>query len=122
MNDKNSILLISDDDDLSKVIESKLIFLRANDSIVLSGYKDAISNLKYVNSDIVLIHENNSQQVTLDLIKKIRELKNVCIILLVNNYDKDMILACYDAGIDDFTFSTAADFELVIRTVNNHKT
>ena len=121
MNDKNSILLISDDDDLSKVIESKLIFLRANDSIVLSGYKDAISNLKYVNSDIVLIHENNSQQVTLDLIKKIRELKNVCIILLVNNYDKDMILACYDAGIDDFTFSTAADFELVIRTVNNIK-
>ena len=81
MNDKNSILLISDDDDLSKVIESKLIFLRANDSIVLSGYKDAISNLKYVNSDIVLIHENNSQQVTLDLIKKIRELKNVSIIL-----------------------------------------
>lgn len=121
MNDKNSILLISDDDDLSKVIESKLIFLRANDSIVLSGYKDAISNLKYVNSDIVLIHENNSQQVTLDLIKKIRELKNVCIILLVNNYDKDMILACYDAGIDDYTFSTAADFELVIRTVNNIK-
>ena len=34
MNDKNSILLISDDDDLSKVIESKLIFLRANDSFV----------------------------------------------------------------------------------------
>lgn len=121
MNDKNSILLISDDDDLSKVIESKLIFLRANDSIVLSGYKDAISNLKYVNSDIVLIHENNSQQATLDLIKKIREFENVCIILLVNNYDKEMILASYDAGINDFTFSAAEDFELVIRTVNNIK-
>lgn len=121
MNDKNSILLISDDVDLSKVIESKLIFLRANDSIVLSDYKDAVSNLKYTNADVVLIHENNSQQVTIDLIKKIRVFRNVCIILLVNNYDKDMILASYDAGIDDFTFSSAEDFELVIRTVNNIK-
>lgn len=121
MNDKNSILLISDDVDLSKVIESKLIFLRANDSIVLSDYKDAVSNLKYTNADVVLIHENNSQQVTIDLIKKIRVFRNVCIILLVNNYDKDMILASYDGGIDDFTFSSAEDFELVIRTVNNIK-
>lgn len=121
MNDKNSILLISDDVNLSKVIESKLILLRANDSIVLSDYKDAVSNLKYTNADVVLIHENNSQQVTIDLIKKIRVFKNICIILLVNNYDKDMILASYDAGIDDFTFSSAEDFELVIRTVNNIK-
>ena len=121
MNDKNSILLISDDEDLSKVIESKLIFLRTNDSIVVSEYKDAISNLKYANADVVLIHENNFQQATLDLIKKIREFENVCIILLVNNYDKEMILASYDAGINDFTFSAADDFELVIRTVNNIK-
>ena len=121
MNDKNSILLISDDVNLSKGVESKLLFLRANDSIVVSEYKDAISNLKYSNADIVLIHENNSQKVTLDLIKEIREFENVCIILLVNNYDKDMILASYDAGIDDFAFSSAEDFELVIRTVNNIK-
>lgn len=121
MNDKNSILLISDDVNLSKVIESKLLFLRANDSIVVSEYKNAISSLKYSSADIVLIHENISQQATLDLIKKVREFGNICIILLVNNYDKDMILASYDAGIDDFTFATAEDFELVIRTVNNIK-
>ena len=121
MNDKNSILLISDDVNLSKVIESKLLFLRANDSIVVSEYKDAISSLKYSSADIVLIHENISQQATLDFIKKVREFGNICIILLVNNYDKDMILASYDAGIDDFTFATAEDFELVIRTVNNIK-
>lgn len=121
MNDKNSILLISDDVNLSKVIESKLLFLRANDSIVVSEYKDAISSLKYSSADIVLLHENISQQATLDFIKKVREFGNICIILLVNNYDKDMILASYDAGIDDFTFATAEDFELVIRTVNNIK-
>lgn len=121
MNDKNSILLISDDVNLSKVIESKLLFLRANDSIVVSEYKDAISNLKYSSADIVLLHENISQQATLDLIKKVREFDNVCIILLVNNSDKDMILASYDAGIDDFVFASAEDFELVIRTVNNIK-
>lgn len=121
MNDKNNILLISDDINLSKVIEAKLIFLRSNDFIILSGYNDAISKLKYTNADIVLIHENSSKNATIDLIKKIREFKNVCIIFIANSYDKDMILACYDAGINDFTFYTADDFELVIRTVNNIK-
>lgn len=32
-----------------------------------------------------------------------------------------MILAAYDAGIDDFALASAEDFELVIRTVNNIK-
>ena len=121
MNDKNSILLISDDDNLSKIIEAKLIFLRATDSIVLSNYQNAIQNLELYYSDVVLIHENSIQSKTIDLIKKLRENKNISIILLVNSYDKNMILASYDAGIDDFAFSTSDDFELVIRTVNNLK-
>ena len=55
------------------------------------------------------------------MIKNLRKNKHLCIILLVNSYDKELILAGYDAGIDDFALSSAEDFELVIRTVNNIK-
>ena len=121
MNTKNSILLISDDGDLSKLLKSKLIFLRNNDEIILSDFKNALSNLRLCNADIVLVSENSSQKDTLELIKTLRENKGLCIILLVNSYDKEMILAGYDAGIDDFALSSADDFELVIRVVNNIK-
>lgn len=121
MNSNNSILLISDDNDLAEVLEAKLIFLRSNDTIVLSDFKNACANLKLCGADIVLIHENSSKKQTLELINELRNDKNLCIILLVNSCDKEMILAAYDAGIDDFALASAEDFELVIRTVNNIK-
>lgn len=61
MNSNNSILLISDDNDLAEVLEAKLIFLRSNDTIVLSDFKNACANLKLCGADIVLIHENSSK-------------------------------------------------------------
>lgn len=121
MNSKNSILLISDDVDLAKVLESKLIFLRSNDSIVLTDFKSAFSELQFCAANIVLVHENDSKKQTLDLIKKLRENKSLSVILLVNSYDKEFILAAYDSGIDDFALASADDYELVIRIVNNIK-
>jgi len=43
MNSKNSIVLISDDKNLSEKIASKLIFLRNNDEVLFSGYDDAVN-------------------------------------------------------------------------------
>lgn len=41
--------------------------------------------------------------------------------LLVNDYDEELVLACYDAGIDDFAMAGAGSIELVIKVVNNIK-
>lgn len=121
MDNKNNILLISDDENFSKVLKSKLIFLRDNDFILLSDYQDAVNTFELSNPEIVLVHENQSADVTFDLIKKMRINKNLCIVLIANAYNKDVILTAYDLGIDDFVISSDDDFEFIIRIVNNIK-
>ena len=121
MTGKNTILLISDNKDLSEELENKLIFLRHDDTILVSNYEKALNNLEFSRADIVLIHENTSARLTIELIKKLRTNKNLGIILLANSNNSELILASYDAGIDDFALSNAEAFELVVRTVNNIK-
>ena len=60
MNSKNSIVLISDDKNLSENIASKLVFLRNNDEVLISDYKEAVNSVKLAQASIVLVHETNS--------------------------------------------------------------
>ncbi len=121
MSDKNSILLISDDKNFAEVLKSKLIFLRKDDAIITSNFDEAEQNLKLSLANIVLVHESTSKTETSELIKFLRQNKDICIILLANAYNEEFILTCYDIGIDDFAMSNAEVFELVIRVVNNIK-
>ncbi len=121
MTERNTILLISENNDFAELLEKKLIFLRHNDSIIISDYKNALSKLELCGADIVFVHENSSRAKSVELIKKLRNNKNLCILLLANSYDSEFILAAYDAGVDDFALSNAEAFELVVRTVNNIK-
>lgn len=121
MSDKNSILLISDDEKFAETLKSKLIFLRKGDTVVTSSFDNAEQNLELSMADIVLVHENTSKKSTIELVKRLRHNKNVCIMLLVNDYDEELVLACYDAGIDDFAMAGAGSIELVIKVVNNIK-
>ena len=121
MSDKNSILLISDDKNFAEVLKSKLIFLRKDDAIITSNFDEAEQNLKLSLANIVLVHESTSKTETSELIKFLRQNKDICIILLAKAYNEEFILTCYDIGIDDFAMSNAEAFELVIRVVNNIK-
>ena len=121
MSDKNSILLISDDKNFAEVLKSKLIFLIKDDAIITSNFDEAEQNLKLSLANIVLVHESTSKTETSELIKFLRQNKDICIILLANAYNEEFILTCYDIGIDDFAMSNAEAFELVIRVVNNIK-
>ncbi len=121
MNSKNSIVLISDDKNLSEKIASKLIFLRSNDEVLISDYKDAVNSVKLSQSQIVLVHETVSKSKTVELISELKKDLNLCVILLVNNISSDLILNAYDAGADDYALADAENFELVIRTVHNIK-
>lgn len=122
MNSKNSIVLISDDKNLSEKIASKLVFLRNNDEVLISGYKEAVNSVKLAQASIVLVHETNSKSKTVELIDELRkEDVNLCIILLADSVCADLILNAYDAGADDYALSNAENYELVIRTVHNIK-
>lgn len=122
MNDKNNILLISDDSKLSKILEKKLIFLRKTDNVIVSDYEHAKRNIQLALPEIIILHENSEKIKTINLISDIMNNDDTSsIILLADNSDADFILTAYDAGIVDFAASNADDFELVIRTVNDMK-
>ncbi|MFR1673176.1 MAG: hypothetical protein ACLSWI_09560, partial [Candidatus Gastranaerophilaceae bacterium] len=123
MNNKNNILLITDDENLSKVLVKKLIFLRKTDSVIVSNYADAVINYKSALPEIILVHEDLDKKNTISLLSELNKIdESISAILLVNSYDGEFILNAYDAGIVDLTSVNSADFELVIRSVNNLKT
>lgn len=122
MNDKNNILLISDDEKLSIELHEKLVFMRKNDNVIVSNYEHARRNIQFYLPEIILVHEASDKNKTIKLISDImKNDESSSVILLVDNYDSDFILNAYEAGIADFTDVAAADFEIVIRTVNNLK-
>lgn len=112
------ILLISDDMNFAEELAKKLVFLRSLDDIVISNYDNAFEQLKSIAASVVLVHENASNN-TVELIKRLRENSDLCIILLANSCNSELILSAADIGVDDFMLSSAADFELVLRIVNN---
>ncbi len=120
MNDKNNILLISDDIGFAKTLASKIIFLRANDNIVISNYNEAVNSIDICAPDIVLLH-GRPDEITYNLIKELRTNEHLCIILISDTYDSAFILSAYDCGADDFILSSAEDFEFVLRIVHNIK-
>lgn len=123
MNNKNNILLITDDENLSKVLVKKLIFLRKTDSVIVSNYADAVINYKSALPEIILVHEDLDKKNTINMLSELNKIdESISAILLVNSYDGEFILNAYDTGIVDFTSVNSADFELVIRSVNNLKT
>lgn len=116
-----NILVISEDKIFASSLAAKLLFLRDDDAVSVCTYSEVKTCSELNNSQIVLVHEALSKQLTLNLIKELRLNKNLCIIFLASSYDSNMILSAYDCGIDDFALCTADDFELVTRVVNNIK-
>lgn len=118
---KNNILLISENDEFAGEISKKLLFLRAGDTVQTSNYNDAMCNVELSGCDIVIVHEFENRQRTLDLVSALHKNLSLSVILLVNAIDSDFVLAGYDCGIDDFISADAQEFEFVVRTVNNIK-
>lgn len=113
----NKILLVSEDEDFAKKLKSKLIFLRNNDSVVISNYNDALFETECSKSNIVLVHEFADK--TIELLSKLRKNSELCLILLSNN--PEIIMAAADIGVDDFISPEAQDYEYVLRIVQNVK-
>ncbi len=120
MNDKNNILLISEDEKFAKVLASKIIFLRANDNIVISDFEKSLNSIEIHDPNIVLLYGKPKEK-TYDLIREIRKNQSICIILISDSNDPAFILSAYDFGADDFILSSAEDFEFVLRIVHNIK-
>lgn len=101
-----NIMLVSDNKDFEQSLKEKLVFLRKDDVVT-------VSDGNFIGADVVLVHDN------IELIKTLRENKNLCIIFVASSCN--LVLDAVDAGADDFVLADANDFEFVIRIVNNIK-
>ncbi len=116
----DNILLITENDDAAEKVLSKLVLLRESDSIAVCDYKMARKLLENPTVSIVIVHENGDREKTLKFINSIVS-SEYEIILLVDEYDQDFILAAYDLGVSDYYSVESESYEMLIRTVNCFK-
>lgn len=121
MNTKNNLLLISNDEELSKNIYEKLVLLRNKDTVITLDYDAAVKQIKTIYSNIIIVHEHQIKNKTLNLITDLKDLdKNNerDIILITNSDDQEFILKAYDEGICDHFYKSSKDFEILLKIIN----
>ena len=116
----DNILLITDEEEVAQSVLSKLVLLRESDSIAVCDYKSAKVSLKTPSISVVIIHENEDREKTINLIKSIKS-SDCEIILLANSYNREFILSAYDCGIADYFTADSDACEMLIRTINCFK-
>ncbi len=116
----DNILLVTENEEVAESVLSKLVLLRESDSIAVCDYKMAKKMLENPTVSIVLVHENGDKEKTLKFLNSIISAEYE-IILLVDEYDQDFILAAYDLGVSDYYSVKSESYEMLIRTVNCFK-
>lgn len=117
----NTVLLITNNEDIKNFLEKNLVLLRETDDILSVNYEDAPDVVYERKPDIVFVHEFEQREKTLGIIKYLKEKRvfdNTNIILVVDRYDRDFILNAYDDGIDDYITIESDPSEMLIRTIN----
>ena len=116
----DNILLITDSEEVTENILSKLVLLRESDSIGVCNYDLAKKTLKNSSVSIVILHVAKEDIEALNFISSIKS-KDYEIILLVEDYHQDFILKAYDLGVADYFSTESPAYEMLIRTVNCFK-
>lgn len=117
----NTVILITNQEEIKQRLQENLVLLRETDKLLVSNYENAPDALYELRPDIVILHENENREKTLNTIKYIKEKKifaNSHILLLTKEYDREFILAAYDEGIDDYITLKSDPSEILIRTIN----
>ena len=76
---KSNILLVTEQDEIEKIILTKIVLLRCSDSISTCSYryyKKALENSTY---SVVILHENETEESTIKAIKTIKEISKTLI-------------------------------------------
>ena len=111
---QRNIILVTNDNNIENFLKTKLVLLREVDDIAVSNYANALNDIEKYSSDVVFVYCSYEQEECLELIK---EIKDIPVILLMENYDKDLLLAAFDAGIKDYLTLAATDADVLIRTI-----
>ena len=118
---RNNILLITDEQDFSSKLYEKLVLLREKDSLYTLSYEEAAKQAKTIEAKVIILHEHEIKNKTLNLIVDLKELdkdKNRSLILAAESKDRDFILSAYDEGVCEHFYTSDVDFEVLLRLLN----
>lgn len=113
----SNILLVTNNENIIETFSKKLVLLRSSDRMSCCDYEDAPDIVFANHPDIVILHEQENFDKTLNLIKYIKT-QNGNVLLLIDKYSRDNILNAYDNGIDDYFAMTSDPSEILIRIIN----
>ncbi len=122
-NNKNNIIIVSDNSNILETLVSKVLLLRKNDCVIPLTYSEVLAKIETEKPVCVLLHECKSREITIQTITQIKELNpEICVILLYEQNDADFILNAFDCGADDLCDVSSENYELVIRIIKALKT
>lgn len=116
----SSIVIISDDEIVAKVLRVKLSTLREVDSIKIAQTKDAVFEIESNTPYVVIVYSKSDNNTILDFIKTIRETTKqykTPILVVTDSLNEDFIVSGFDSGVDDFVSLKNSDGELLMRTI-----
>lgn len=120
MADVNTVVIVSDRQELVNQISQKLVLLRNLDKIKSCSIEEAQNMFDGFNPNIVVLHCDNNNQRAINLIKKLKKqdiYQNLPILLINENCTRETIIEAFDSGISDVLFMPIIDYELLIRVI-----
>ncbi len=122
MIDNNSIVLITDNDNMAKSVLEKLVLLRKNDHIRTCSYNNIKNALKDSLYSLAILIEDEDENSTLKLINHIKQVNgDIEILLVLKKINSELILKAYDSGIYDYLSIDSNDYDYMIKAVNCFK-
>ena len=116
----NSIILVTNNEEITELLRPKLVLLREVDNTLTVKYTEAFEKIKEVLPEVVLIYCDREKEDCLSIIRKIKtdeKTKTISVLLLIEKYNQDFILNAYDENISDFLTTSADDAEILIRVI-----
>ena len=120
MADINTVVIVSDRQELVSQISQKLVLLRNLDKIKSCSVEEAHNMFDGFNPNVLILHCDNNNVHAINLIKKLKKqetYKNLPILLINENCSREVVVEAFDSGISDVLFMPIIDYELLIRVI-----
>lgn len=120
MSDTNTVVIISNKQELIKQVSQKLVLLRNLDKVKSCSIEEAQNMFDDFVANVIVLHCENNDVNAINLIKKFKRqkmCKNTPILLLNENCSRETIIEAFDNGISDVLFMPIIDYELLIRII-----
>ncbi|MBE7707194.1 MAG: hypothetical protein E7Z88_00645 [Cyanobacteria bacterium SIG27] len=120
MADVNTVVIVSDRQELVNQISQKLVLLRNLDKIKSCSIEEAQNMFDGFSPNILVLHCDNNNPRAINLIKKLKKqdiYQNLPILLINENCSRETIIEAFDNGISDVLFMPIIDYELLIRVI-----